>query len=160
MDRKARHAHARTHINPKLRRNLRLFLLISVVLLIAVIAETISYGAVPWQVGLGLLVGVGLGTLFARMNKLSWDKDAQHVTSNIDTYGVMVLVLYIAFELSRDMIVHFFTHSESVAAISLALLAGTMYGRVIGSGHVIVKILKEQRVFSHLPRHKTDPANE
>lgn len=155
MDRKAHRSHARTHINPKLRRNLRLFLLISVVLLIAVIAETISYQANVWQVSLGLLVGIGLGSLFARMYKISWDKDAQHVTSNIDAYGVMVLVLYIVFELSRDMVVHFFTQSESVAAISLALLAGTMYGRVIGSGRTIVKILREQKVFSHLPRHES-----
>lgn len=154
MDRKAQRAHARTHINPKLRRNLRLFLLISVVLLVAVIFEAVRYHAEVWQVGLGLVVGVILGSLFARMYKLSWDTDAQHVTSSIDIFGVVVLVLYVAFDLSRGSVVHLFTHSEAVPAISLALLAGTMYGRVVGSGRVIVKILREQEVFAHLPRHQ------
>lgn len=153
MDRKAQRTHARKHINPKLRRNLRLFLLISVVLVIVVIVESIRFHAVIWQVVLGLLVGIILGSLFARMYKISWDKDAQHVTSRIDLYGVGVLLLYVVFELFRDTIVHVFTHSESVPAISLALLAGTMYGRVIGSGRVIMKILKEQEIFRHLPRH-------
>jgi hypothetical protein len=148
MDRRALRAHARAHVNPKLRRNLRLYLLISAVLLIAVIYETAHYHAVIWQVGLALLIGALCGGLFARMYKISWDKDAQHVSSNIDIYGVVVLVLYVAYDLSRGHLVHIFIHNQGVPAISLALLAGAMYGRVLASGRVIMRILKEQEVFS------------
>ncbi len=148
MDRKALRDHARSHVNPKLQRSLRLYFIISVILLAAVIYEALHYRATVWQIILGLLVGILCGAIFARMYKISWDKDAEHVTSNIDIYGAVVLVLYIVFDLSRGHLVHIFTHSEAVPAISLSLLAGAMYGRVVASGHIIVKILKEQQVFS------------
>ena len=148
MNKRELRSHARSHINRKLRRNLRLYFIISVILLAAVIYEAVRYHATFWQVALGLLVGVLCGGLFARMYKISWDEDAQHVTSNIDIYGGVVLVLYIAFDLSRGHLVHIFTHGEALPAISLSLLAGAMYGRVLASGHVIIKILREQQVFT------------
>jgi hypothetical protein len=146
MDDKATREQARAHIHPKLRRNLRLFIVIALALLIVVTVDTIRGHAPVWQVVLGFVAGGTLGMIFARMYKLSWDKNAMHVSSRIDIYGAVMLVLYIAFDLSRTYLVHIFTHSTAVPAISLALLAGAMYGRVLGSGHVIVAILREQQV--------------
>ncbi|HSX02158.1 MAG TPA: hypothetical protein VLI05_02465 [Candidatus Saccharimonadia bacterium] len=40
-------------------------------------------------------------------------------------------------------------------AISLALLTGAMYGRAIGSGRQIMKILTEQKVFARGHRHRS-----
>lgn len=151
MDSKARREHARGHISPKLRRSLRMFLVVSAVLLLAVIFEAVRYHASFWQVGLGLVAGVLIGTVFSRMYKLSWDEDAQHVVSRIDIYGVVVLVAYVAFDLLRENLVHVFTHNEGVPAISLALLAGGMYGRTVGSVHVILGMLHDQKVFSRAP---------
>ena len=153
MDKKQEREHARTHIDPKLRRSLRMFLVISAVLLIAVIYEALHYHAIYWEIGLGLAVGILFGSLFSRMYKISWDKDANHVSNNIDIYGIVILILYVTFDLLRGHIVNVFTHNEAVPAISLALLAGTMYGRVLGSGHIIVKILKRQEVFSRHHQH-------
>ena len=147
-DRHTRSQYAYAHTSPRLRLSLRLFVVVAIVLLAAVIYEAIRYHAAAWQIILGLLVGMAFGIVFARMYHISWDEDAQHVTNNIDIYGIVVLILYIAFDFSRSHLVHIFTHSSAVPAISLALLAGAMYGRVLGSGRAIMKILREQEVLS------------
>ncbi|MBW4061050.1 hypothetical protein HJC99_00550 [Candidatus Saccharibacteria bacterium] len=144
------------HLNPKLRRSLRLLLAISVVLIGFVIYDIIRDHASIWQVGLGLLAGMGVGLISARIYKISWNDESQHAASNIDIYGVIVLVLYVAFDLSRNHIVHLFTSSQSVPAITLALLAGAMYGRVFGTGRKIMQVLREQQVLTwrHSEKHR------
>jgi hypothetical protein len=88
------------------------------------------------------------GIVTARMYKISWNHEAQHVTNNFDIYGIIIIALYILFSLSRTHIAELFAGSESIASVSLAILTGTMYGRVLGSGWAIFKILKEQHIFA------------
>ena len=148
MDQRTKRRHVRKHTDPKLKRNLRIFLVIFVILLSFVVYETTRDGASPWQVGTGLLIGVIAGALTSRMYKISWNQEAQQVTSNFDLYGVLIIGLYILFSLSRTHIAELFAGSESIASASLALLTGTMYGRVLGSGWAIFRILKQQQIFS------------
>jgi hypothetical protein len=82
------------------------------------------------------------------MFHISWNHDAKKVVSRFDVYGVIILVLYIFFEIFREKIVGYFTHDIQVGTVGFALLAGIMFGRVLGTRGKIMKILKEQHVFS------------
>jgi hypothetical protein len=147
MQHREKRATYKKHVNPKLQFSLRLLLLIFIVLLGFVIYEIIrDHASVP-QVLIGLLVGVASGLLSARMFKISWNKEAQHVTNNFDLVGVVIIVLYVIFSLLRDPIADFFADNASLASASLAILAGGLYGRALGNIRSIVKILKEQKIF-------------
>jgi uncharacterized membrane-anchored protein len=138
----------RKHINPKLRRSLRIYLIVGAAVLIYVIISTIKSGASAIAVILGLIAGAVIGMILSRIYKISWDKDANHVIHRMDVFGIVLLAVFVVFDLNRGHIVQLFVHGDSVGTISLALLAGAFYGRVFGAGRGIVKVLREQKVLS------------
>lgn len=139
------------HTDPKLRRSLRIYLLVSLVVFIFMVISALRSGASFIAVLIGLIAGVLIGILFSRVYKISWNKDADHAIYKMDILGIVLLVIFIFFDLNRGNLVELFIHGESVGAASLALLAGAFYGRVLGSGRDIIKVLKEQEVFVKIP---------
>ncbi|MDP3940772.1 MAG: hypothetical protein Q8Q49_00525 [bacterium] len=138
------HSH---HIDKSLRRRLYLYFGISLIL-IGILIYNIARGALRIDYGaIGLLAGIGIGIITSRMFHTSWNKDAKKVISRFDTFGIGILVLYIVFELLRERIVGYFTHDVQVGTVGFAVLAGIMFGRVIGTRGKIVEILKEQKIF-------------
>ena len=135
------------HIDRRLRFRLRLYFFIALILLI-ILLFNIFRGALSIEFGtLGFIIGIGVGIITSRMFHTSWDKDAKKVISRFDLYGVIILVLYIAFEVFRSTIVTYFTHDIQVSTTGFAVLAGVMFGRVIGTRGRIIEVLKEQKVF-------------
>ncbi len=96
---------------------------------------------------IGLVAGVFVGVVAARMFLLSWHKDAKKVISRLDIVGGAILVLYIVFAIFRGKIIGHFVQGTEVTGTSLAVVAGIMIGRVFGTGNKIVSILKEQNLF-------------
>lgn len=139
-------AFADQHFNPKLKRMLQILLVIAFAMLLYVIYSSIKHGANPLYVTTGLLVGIGLGFLFARIFKISWDDNARQVAYNMDVIGIGLLVIFIVFDLSRIDLVSSLISGPSVKPTSFALLAGTFYGRVWGIRRNIVSVLKEQKI--------------
>lgn len=137
---------ADTHIHPKLRRSLRLYLLISAILFVMVVVTAIRAHANVLIVLIGLMAGVGIGILFNRVYKISWDKQANRAVYKMDAYGIVLLVLYIVFDLTRHNLVELFTQGSAVGATSLALLSGAMYGRVLGTGRSIVRVVRQEKI--------------
>lgn len=93
-------------------------------------------------------VGIVIGVFTSRMFHTSWNKDAKKVVSRLDTYGIIILVLYFLFEISRERIVGFITHDFETGTIGFAILTGIMIGRVVGTRGRIIDVLKEQKIFS------------
>jgi hypothetical protein len=135
------------HIDKKLRRRLRIYFLISAILLLILLYNVIR-GALRWDLGIAaLLVGIIVGIVASRMYHISWDKNAKKVISRLDIYGIIILVLYVLLEIFRERIVGFVTHDFEVGTIGFAILAGIMFGRVLGTRGKIIKVLNDQRVF-------------
>ena len=138
------HAH---HLDKRLRFRIRIYIVISLVL-IGILVYNVARGALDLAWGIaGLSAGIGIGILTARMFHVSWNHDAKKVVSRLDKFGIAILVFYICFEIFRERIVGFVTHDYEVGTIGLAVLAGIMFGRVLGTGGQIAKVLKEQKVF-------------
>ena len=136
------------HLDKRLRFRLRLYFFIAVIL-IGIFIFNIVRGALRIDLGIaGLMIGVVLGIFTSRMFHTSWDKNAEKVVSRLDTFGICILIGYIAFELLRNKIVGYFTHDIQVETVGFAVLAGIMFGRVLGTRGKIIQILKEQKVFS------------
>jgi hypothetical protein len=145
MPKSLRH-HAK-HIDTKLRFRLRIYIAISIIL-VGLLIYNVATGALRIDLGLlGLAGGILIGIVTSRMFHTSWNHDTQKVVSRLDIFGVGILILYIFFELFRDPIVGYFTHDTQVGTVGFAVLAGSMFGRVLGTRGQIMKILREQEVF-------------
>jgi len=92
---------------------------------------------------LALGLGFVLGLLIARMFQISWDHGAKKAISHMDEFGIIILVLYVVFEIYRDEIIEHFVHGPAVVATSFALLAGVMIGRLVGIRGRIKEVVHE-----------------
>lgn len=138
------HAH---HIDNRLRFRFRLYFLIATIL-IGILVYNIIRGTLRPDFGfIGLAMGMVIGIIASRMYHISWSHDAKKIVSKLDIYGIGILVFYIAFEIFREKIVGYFTHDFQVGTVGFAVLAGIMFGRVLGTRGKIIEILKEQKVF-------------
>ena len=90
-----------------------------------------------------ILLGLVVGIIVSRMYRLSWDEEAGQVISNMDWIGVIILVFYIIFILTRTLLVGYWVQGAPYFAIILTITAGVMIGRVLGTRQGIHKILKD-----------------
>ena len=133
-------------VHKRLRLRVVVYFMISIIVLgISIFHIIEDYASVSLCV-VGLLLGVFIGLGVARMYKISWDRRAEQVISKFDFFGIVILIFYIIFEIYRERIVAEFIHGPSVVAVSFAVFAGIMYGRVMGISGKIKKIFIEEGV--------------
>jgi hypothetical protein len=138
-----KHVH---HIDKKLKFRLRLYALISLVMLGIVLYEIfINILPLPFAVT-GIVIGLFLGIISARMYHLSWNHDAKKIVSRLDVIGTSILVLYIIFAIVRSRLIGYFVAAPMVGAVGFSITAGIMIGRVVGTRNAIIEILKEREI--------------
>lgn len=138
-----KHVH---HIDKKLRFRVRLYSLISLVMLVIVLCEIfIKILPLPFAV-VGIFVGLFIGIITARQRHLSWDKDAKKIVSRLDVIGIIILVLYLIFVIMRSRLIGIFVQGPIVGAVSFSITAGVMIGRVVGTRNAIIEILREREI--------------
>jgi hypothetical protein len=112
---------------------LRVYAVVFAVVLVIAAAEVALRDSHPWwQAGVGLVLGVGVGILASRTVHLRWDDFEQRVVGRLDAVGVVVLLLYVVFSLTRSRLVGQWVDGDAVAPVSLSVLAGAMLGQVLG----------------------------
>jgi hypothetical protein len=88
-------------------------------------------------------------------NDVNNAKNTQSHTSNIinnkplllfDTLGFFVLLLYMAFSVSRTWLFGHWIHGSVLTAFTYSILAGVMLGRIVGMRLKIKNILAEQSI--------------
>lgn len=89
----------------------------------------------------GTAVGIILGMLVSRMQKISWDEAKEQVVAKLDALGIVILVLYILFTIFRNTLVHLFVHLPHINAISFSIMAGIMLGRVLRIRRKVLRAL-------------------
>jgi O-antigen/teichoic acid export membrane protein len=138
-----KHAH---HVDNKLKFRLRLYVIISLVMLGVVLYEIFIHILPLEFAAVGILVGLVVGIISARRYHLSWDKDAKKIVSRLDLIGIIILVLYIGFVIVRSKLIGIFVQGPVVGAVSFSITAGVMIGRVVGTRNAIIEILREREI--------------
>lgn len=134
--------HFNTHVNPKLRRNILIYLSISGLIFLVILYRIISAGNSFHYPLLAFAVGLIVGMVVSRMYVISWDKDADRVVSRMDIYGVIFLAAYILFEISSEHFIKQWFRGPLVLTVILSLVGGTLLGRGFGMIKKIVRLLK------------------
>lgn len=138
-----KHSH---HIDKKLKFRLRLYALISLIMLGIVIYE-IFIKILPTEfAAVGIFIGLFIGVITARMRHLSWDKDAKKIVSRLDVVGIIILVFYMGFVFLRSRLIGIFVQGPVVGAVGFSITAGVMFGRIVGTRNAIMEILREREI--------------
>lgn len=131
----------RKPVSRRLLLQLRIFGLIFL-LMLGVLAYDVATGQVTvfWSLG-GLVLGIVLGVVVSRMYSLSYDEAEQQVAGRIDWVGGVILLLYLTFAVFRNQLFAPFVDASQLAGFGLAVSAGTMLGRLVGTGRGIRRVL-------------------
>lgn len=134
----------KTTSHKRLQRNLQILAAVYSILLLITIYHLFVSPVIWWQAALCIIIGLTVGILSSRMMKIDWDKDEEKVVGRMDIYGVIILALFILFEIFRSRIVELFAGGSSAGTLSLLLLAFTLCGRILGTAKKILTVAREQ----------------
>jgi len=136
----------KANTSKKLRNNLRILTVVYIILFVITIYSVIISQAIFWQVMIAIIIGITAGIISARMYKITWNHHEVEVIGKIDIYGVVVLVLFIAFELNRTRIAELFASGESIGAIGLVMVTSALFGRIFGTSKQILRVLEKEKI--------------
>lgn len=144
---KEKREHVRKHIDKKLTRRLKMYAIISLII-IGIELYYIITGGIERYIAIGLfMISILLGIIFSRMFSIFRDDNVQQVVSRIDTIGWFILGFYILFSIARQYILNSFAiESGLIFGATFSIVAGLMLGRVLGMKKKIVKVLKEEGI--------------
>ncbi len=135
--------HYTKYVHKSLQVRFGIYVIVSALLLIVFIVRIVlSRINVFLPVG-GFLAGGLLGIFLTRIYKIDWDENANKVMFRLDLYSIIILILYIVFEIYREKIVEQFVNGPAVAITSFSVLTGIIIGRVLGMRRKIIGILEE-----------------
>ena len=132
----------RQHVEDRLIRRLRYYLIVSLVIFAAIIIEVLE-GRFGLALALtGVLIGLVVGIIVSRSRHLSWDEETNTVIGRIDWIGAILLVCYLVFVFTKSYFAGFYVQGAALFAVVLGITAGTMLGRVLATRHGINKLLE------------------
>ena len=134
--------HVDQYIPKNLRNRVRIYLGISVIIVLAILFRIFIDREDFWFASLAFVIGIVVGVFLSRMYKIWWDTDAQKVASRLDTYGSILLVAYIAFELLGEQYIRSIFAGPMILTMILALAGGAVLGRGLGIGRKMLQVLR------------------
>ena len=136
----------RQYLDVRLIVRVRIFSIISIVMLLLITFEMLR-GTINMSLAIaGIIMGLAVGIIASRMFRLSWDQETKKVIGNMDWIGVLVLIFYIIFMLTRTLLLGYYVQGSLFLAIVLSITAGTFIGRVMGTRRGIRKVLNAWKI--------------
>lgn len=91
------------------------------------------------------MIGMVIGLLVARrMHNISWNAETSKAVTKMDHLGIIILVAYLLFALSRRWIFSHWLQGYALSVFSLSTAAGGMLGRLWTTRQKIRQILKQE----------------
>jgi|GEM_PF-396027 len=132
------------HIDRKLIFRIRIFYVIGIILTGLMLYEILE-GIIGIELSLGgFLLGLFLGFIATRMFIIHWHEESAKVVSRFDTIGIIIMLFYMAFSVSRAWLFGHWIHGSILTAFTYSILAGVMIGRIAGMRLKIKNILSKQ----------------
>ena len=137
------------HVHTKLQKRIRIFLVLSTCMLLAVLWDVVTHVLTIPVAALSIIIGSVIGWFTSRIFHVSWDKDGETVVGKIDTIGWFVLGAYIVFEIARAVLFETVIHlgDATTTAITFAFVSSALLSRVFGLRGRILTVLRDEKVF-------------
>jgi hypothetical protein len=144
---KNRKEFAKEHLNKKLIQRLRIFIIMFIGLAGYIIYDIIRNKFNFLLMALAFVLGVIIGALAGRMFKIQWHEETEKVVAKLDTIGIVVLILYIAFSIARSRIFGLWFHGPILTVFSFSFATGAILGRILSMASNIRKVLYTQGIY-------------
>ncbi len=132
-----------TYVHKKLLfrlRRLALFFLVVTAILIYDISN--NYIAIYLSFA-GFIIGFTIGYVVGkRMHRITWDDDASKVVGKMDRIGIIILIIYILFAISRRWIFSHWLEGHALSTFVLSISCGAIISRLWFIRRKIREILK------------------
>ncbi|MCD6063133.1 MAG: hypothetical protein K0R82_1044 [Flavipsychrobacter sp.] len=136
----------RHYVHKKLKRKLYIYLAIFFAMLIVSLYDILMGYINALQAAGGWAIGMLLGYASGRMSKILWHEEEELVIAKRDTTGVIILVIYLAFSLSRNWILSHWITGNMLTALVFCMITGSRFGRIISVRKKIKRVLREQGI--------------
>lgn len=136
----------RQFVQKKLIIRLRIFFILFFILVDIILYEISLYYISPLMAMGALVFGFFSGLLFVRRKKIYWEEDTARVIGKMDQVGVVLLIIYILFSVTRHWLLHQWLQGNQLTAFSLSFAAGAMGGRLLSMRRQIKRVLREQKI--------------
>src|SRR5437870_9981219 len=93
------------------------------IIIIGVLIYEISHNYIAgYLAAIGFVMGIGIGLLVSyRMHTISWDVETNKAVTKMDRLGIIILVLYLVFAISRHWIFSHWFEGYTLTAFSLSV---------------------------------------
>jgi hypothetical protein len=131
-------------VKKKMIYKLRIFYLVSISLFSFIIYE-IATGTLHFSVAMmAMVLGIFTGWVAAQRYQLVWNEEAAQVVTKMDRLGIVLLIIYLAFTLSRKWIFSHWLTGETLTLFSLTFGNGAMMARVVCLRKKIRRIIRRE----------------
>lgn len=135
---------AKKHIDRRLIFRIRIFYVIGIILAGLMLYDVFE-DIIDIELSLGgFLLGLFIGVIATRMFIIHWHEERAKVVSRFDTIGIIIMLLYVTFSISRAWVFGHWIHGSVLTAFTYNILTGIMIGRIVGMRLKIKRILSEQ----------------
>lgn len=129
-------------IDPKLIKRLRIYLVVLFAILAVITFEVLTgQFSIQWAL-VGIVIGFMIGIIVSRMYNISWDEETNTVVGEIDRIGVVILVGYLIWEITKSNFLGYWFEGNILFAIILGITAGSMLARILSNKRNIEQILE------------------
>lgn len=134
------------YVDKKLIFRIRMFFVIFIVLLGIIVFEALEGQGDILYTFISFLIGTVVGFVAGRMIAIKWHDDANKIVGSVDRLGVLFIILYLFFSLGRHAILENLFHGTELTLLSLSIVSGIMFGKVMSAMHSIRKILRHKKL--------------
>lgn len=124
------------------------YLLISLVVAFAmclIVISDILLGYLSWVLAIsGFLFGGTVGYTLGRILTVTWNKRKRKAVMVMDIVGVIALITYATMRFGETWLLQQWLTGVALSALSLAILAGAFFGRILGLRKSINEIIEEK----------------
>ena len=131
------------HMDRKLVFRLSIFLLIALIILGIVVYDVAIGYLAWWMAALSFLAGTAAGYVLGRILTVRWHETEQKAVMEMDVAGFVAIGIYIGLRFGENWLFGYFLSGTALSTLSLAFLAGALFGRFLGLRKSVVKVVRE-----------------
>jgi hypothetical protein len=132
------------YVKKKMIYRLRIFYIVSISMFSFIVYEIAIHSMDILMATTAMVLGIFTGWLAAQRYRLVWDEEASQVITKMDRMGVILLVIYLAFSLSRKWIFSHWLTGEALTLFTLTFGNGAMMARVVCLRKKIRRIIRRE----------------
>jgi hypothetical protein len=132
-------------VGARLRSRLLIFFVGGIILL-GIIGYDVYTRVITWEAGLlALAIGLIIGFVYGRLSRVRWHETSQQIVMQYDIVTYVIIAAYLLISYFRDILLSDYLSGAALEAVSLAVVAGVLIGRIFGLNIAIMKVLRIQK---------------